>query len=291
MIESLVLYNSSIGRKVLLDKQTSLYVLDEADLGTIEATHQTSKYPEQIGYTNTSSTLGAREISITGWVIGQTGENIKMLKQVLNAVINPLQMVDLLYDGYRLRFKPKNTIKYSTNYQENNEVLCKFLISGKCFSPLFEDEQPTKLEIATNVSAFHFPLVIPDEGIALSYRTPSLITTVTNNGTSSTGFKIIFEASGSVTNPKITNMNTGEFIKLNKTLKTGEHVEICTEDGNESVIGINGDVRLNYFMYFDLESDWLQLQLGDNTIVYGAEVNVDALSVTLEYNNKYLEVQ
>lgn len=291
MIESLILKNNDIGRQVLLDKVASSYVLDVADLGTIDATHQTSKYPDQVGDTNTGSTLGTRTISISGWVIGQTEENIRAFKQVLNAVVNPLQMVELLYDDYKLEFKPKNTIKYSTSYEENNEVLCKFLISGLCFNPLFEDSQETELAIATTVGAFHFPWTIPEEGTVLSYKTPSLITTVVNGGTLSTGLTVVFEASGSVTNPKITNMSTGEFIQLDKTLVAGEKVVICTVDGSESIVGTIGDVSSNYFKYFNLSSTWLQLQLGENVMVYGAEENVDALNVTLEFTNKYLEVQ
>lgn len=292
MIESIYLTNKFINMTLLIDKEKSMYVLDEADLGVIEASHQTSKYPEQIGETNTGSALGTREISISGWVIGKTQEEIKSSKKALNTLINPLQMVDLLYEKYLLRFKPKNTIKYSVNYQENNEVLCKFLISGICFNPLFEDEESRRLVIATNNGMFRFPLTIPeDEGMVFSYRSPSLIANVVNGGTTSTGFTITFEAEGSVKNLKIINAETLEYIQINKTLEDGEKVVVCTEDGNESVTGIVGSIESNYFRYFDMHSTWMQLSVGDNILSYAAETNVDSLNVTIDYSNKYLEVQ
>ena len=44
MIESLVLTNTVTLQSVLLDKDYSELVLDEADLGTVEGTHHSYKY-------------------------------------------------------------------------------------------------------------------------------------------------------------------------------------------------------------------------------------------------------
>lgn len=291
MIETLTLRNKEIDRQVLIDKTTSSYVLDEVDLGTIEATHQSSKYPSQIGSTNTGSTLGTRTISISGWVIGRTIDAIETYKQTLNVIINPLQMLEIQYNKYKLEFKPKNTIKYSTSHKENNEVLCKFLISGQCFDPLFKEMEETKIVMSAIVSTFHFPLEIPESGVIMSYRMPSLKAIITNSGTIETGLSIVFEAHGSVKNPKITNMSTGEFIQINKTMTAGEKIVICTEDSKESITSILNSTASNCFKYFDLASSWMQLKLGENVMIYGAEKNVDSLDVMLQYTNKYLEVQ
>ena len=62
----------------------------------------------------------------------------------------------------------------------------------------------------------------------MGYREPSLIVNVFNNGDVSTGMKIQFKALATVINPSLTNVNTGEYIKINKVLESGEILTVNT---------------------------------------------------------------
>lgn len=53
---------------------------------------------------------------------------------------------------------------------------------------------------------------------------------------------------------------------------------------------ING-VENNYFKYRDLDSTWLQLDVGDNLFRYDADTGIDNLEVYIYFHSKYLEVQ
>ena len=293
MIESVNLTNTVTSQSILLDKLDSEYVLEGADFGTVEGTHNSYKYINQIGVYIDSTTLEQRQVSISGWVIGDTYDELESNKEVLNRFVNPLHPIKaILFDEYTITFKPDFSIKYSVSYQENNEVLCKFLIQGTCAEPMFTTKERQSTLVAAIIPKFHFPLVIPkDTGILMGLREPSLLAELYNRGDIDTGMTIVLSCTSPVTNPSLLNVDTREFIKINKTLAAGEQVIISTESGKKSVKGIIKGEEFNYFKYLDFDSSWLQLHTGKNTLKYDADENVDNLGVLISFWPKYLEVQ
>lgn len=293
MIDSLVLTNTVTLQSVLLDKANSELVLDEADLGTVEGTHHSYKYVSQVGVYIDSTTLEQRVVAISGWVIGNTYDELKANKAVLNKLINPLHTVEaVIQDKYKLDFKPDFSVKYSASYEENNEVLCKFLIQGTCADPMFTKKLRQSALIASTIPKFHFPLSIPkNTGLIMGLREPSLLATINNGGDIDTGMLITFSCTSTVTNPVLLNVNTREFIKINKTIASGEQVIVSTSSGNKYIKGVVKGEESNYFKYLDFDSTWLQLHTGDNILKYDADNNVEGLEVLISFLPKYLEVQ
>lgn len=293
MIDSLVLTNTVTLQSVLLDKDNSELVLDEADLGTVEGTHHSYKYVSQVGVYIDSTTLEQRVVAISGWVIGNTYDELKANKAVLNKLINPLHTVEVVVqDKYKLDFKPDFSVKYSASYEENNEVLCKFLIQGTCADPMFTTKDKQTALIASIIPKFRFPLVIPqNNGILMGLREPSLLATLNNGGDIDTGLLITFSCTSTVTNPSLLNVDTREFIKINKTMSAGEQIIVSTGSGEKYIKGIVSGEESNYFKYMDFDSTWLQLHTGENILKYDADDNVDGLEVLISFLPKYLEVQ
>lgn len=293
MIESIVLTNTTTLQSVLLDKEISELVLDEADLGTVKGTHHSYSYLNQVGVYINSTTLGDRTVSISGWVIGDTYEELLLNKKVLNHLVNPMHSIDVIYkDRYKLTFKPDYSVQYSVSYEENNEVLCKFLIQGTCPDPTFTTKDRISSLIASTTPEFRFPLVIPkDKGIIMGLRKQSLVVTLSNEGDIKTGLSIEVSCSGTVVNPQITNLDTQEIIKVNKTLVSGEQLVISTASGEKYIKGVLNGTEYNYFRYMDFDSSWIQLQVGENRLKYTAESGTNNLSVSVSFLPKYLEVQ
>jgi hypothetical protein len=293
MIDSLVLTNTVTLQSVLLDKDNSELVLDEADLGTVEGTHHSYKYVSQVGVYIDSTTLEQRVVAISGWVIGNTYDELKANKAVLNKLINPLHTVEVVVqDKYKLDFKPDFSVKYSASYEENNEVLCKFLIQGTCADPMFTTKGKQTALIASIIPKFRFPLVIPqNNGILMGLREPLLLATLNNGGDIDTGLLITFSCTSTVTNPSLLNVDTREFIKINKTMSAGEQIIVSTGSGEKYIKGIVSGEVSNYFKYMDFDSTWLQLHTGENILKYDADDNVDGLEVLISFLPKYLEVQ
>ena len=297
MVENITLKNTVTSAVLELDKVTTpYYVLDSATWGEVEGTHHSYKYVNQVGVYVTGTSLGTREVSVTGWIIADTEQQMTERKAMLNRFVNPQQLVELSYSKYRLKFLPNSSIAYSTTIAENNEVVCKFKIVGLAADPLFKDDREDQVSAASTKAMFHFPLIINKTEqeppvILFGVREPSLIVNVYNSGAVSTGMRIVFKALGTLTGPSLINVYTQEYFKLNKTMYAGETVEITTTIGEKKVIAHVNGVDLNYFKYRDLDSTWLQLDVGDNLFRYDAESGIDNLEVYIYFSNKYLEVQ
>lgn len=292
MIESLLLTNTVTLQSILFDRDDSDFVLDEVDLGVVNGTHHSYKYVNQIGIYINSTTLEQRTVSIKGYVIGDDYGLLEENKNTLNRFINPLQAVDItVLDKYKLTFKPDYSIKYSAPYKDNNEVLCKFLIQGTCPDPLFTTLGEQSAVIGT-VKKFHFPLIIPKNvGILMGLRTSSLFLNLNNTGDVATGMIIEFTCTSNVKNPKLINVDTQEFIQIDKTIIPGEKIVVSTISGEKYIRGTLNGVESNYFAYLNYESTWMQLSTGLNTLKYDADDNVPGLEMSVSFLPRLLEVQ
>lgn len=298
MVEEITLRKISNSEEIHMDMVTAPgYILKSVDWGTIKGTHNTYKYLNQIGVSVNNTSLGTRDIAIEGWIVAQHERDMTKKKSALNAFINPQEPLDLLYDDYKIQFNPDNTVKYSINYAENNDVVCKFQIVGTAHDPMFVDSIENQLNFATTTAGFHFPLVIspqlPEGGVVFGSRTDSLIATVINKGSVSTGMRIVFKAKGSVSNPKLINVETQEQLLIRKDLVAEEEIEINTIVGSKRVRGRIGETSpfTNYFVYKTLDSTWIQLAVGKNLFRYDADSGLDNLEVFVYFQNRFLEVQ
>lgn len=275
---------------------TPFYILNNVDWGVVQGTHHSYKYVNQIGVSITSTSLKERSITVTGWIIADTEEEMDERKQFLNRYFDPRYEIDVMYKNYFLRFVPDNTVKYGTSEKENNDTIVQFQIKGTCADPLFSEINGSKETIAATIATFHFPLIMStnlyERGIVFGYRQPSLTAKVTNKGAVEVGMKIVFKAIGELTNPRLIDVDTREFVAIEKSMVAGEEIVINTNVGEKSIQGkIGNEDYSNYFMYKDLDSTWLQLRLGDNLFRYDADSGLDNLEVYLYFYNKYLEVQ
>lgn len=293
MIEYITLKNLVTNQSILIDKTTSDWVLGEIDLGTVEGNHHSYKYVNQVGVYIDSTSLEERAVSIPGWVIGEDLADMKDNMTVLNRLVNPQHELELtLFDQYVLRFKPDYSIKYATPYEENNEVLCQFLIQGTCADPMFSTKNGILTQIALVLPKFHFPLIIPqDKGIILGLRQLNLLATIVNDGDIDTGMVIEFSCNTTVVNPSLLHVETQEFIKINKTITPGETITVSTVSGNKYVKGYHDGQTKNYFKYWDWDSTWLQMYRGVNVLKYDADSGVEGLAVSVSFTPKLLEVQ
>lgn len=293
MIESIILKNLVTNQSILIDKTTSDWVLGDIDLGTVEGSHHSYKYVNQVGVYIDSTSLEERAVSIPGWVIGGNLTDLKDNMAVLNHLVNPQHELELLlFDQYVLRFKPNYSIKYATPYEKNNEVLCQFLIQGTCADPLFSTKYGIRTPLVSILPKFHFPLIIPqNSGIILGLRQSNLLTTITNDGDIDTGMIIEFSCTTTVVNPSLLHVGTQEFVKINKTITPGETIRVSTMSGDKYVRGYYKGQTKNYFKYWDWDSTWLQMYRGVNVLKYDADEGVKGLTVNVTFTPKLLEVQ
>ena len=300
MVEELMITNTSLNITCIMNMGDADYLLYEGciDWGNISITHNTFQYSQQIGKSLTNSVVGTRDISISGWIIG-TKEEMESKQKRLSTIINPLNDVEIDVGNWRLTGRPSSNVSFSNNRAENNSVVCKFLIQIYCPYPLFTSIKLYGKKLSEDEGMFKFPWILPSTGVVMSTRKLSSITSITNNGNVESGCIITLEAKSTVNNPKIMNLGTGENIKINKTMVTGETITINTTKGSRSVVGHIGNAEdTNYLDYFDFDNVWLQLPVGSINVgsrTYDSEGTEDAtyknLIVTVQYRLSALNME
>lgn len=263
---------------------------DVTGLSGIENTIYSTNSMGQHGDTYISQRFEPRDISIKGNINSTDKDRVLELRRnaekILNAELNAklvytykdfVRVIDCKVDG-------KPTFKRSKVFEQ-------FTIPLTCCSPFWREEAETKKDIAVWVDSWEFDFEIPEEGIELGYRAPSLIVNAYNEGDVKSGMRIEFRAIGTVNNPSLLNVNTQEYIKLiNTTMVAGDVITVNTDYGKKGAILTREGQETDYFKYIDVESTFMQLDIGDNVFRYDAESGLNALEVTIYHYNKYLGV-
>jgi len=293
-MEKLVFTNSK-GQSVELGNNPPFILTKIEGTGAVDVNIQSQKSAYQDGSTYLDNTLEPRPISIEVMLLADTiGEMIKSRHRLLKAFNPKLGPGKLVYQLGNIKREIEAISELAPVFSDAGDfkdTMQPGLIQLYCPNPFWRDLIETKEDISTEVGNFSFPWGIPPEGTELSIRTISFITNIYNPGDVETPVKIFLRARGTVENPIIENLNTGEYIKVKRTLSDGDVLEINTEFGNKRVeiIRSNGD-RENVFHYIDYKSTFFSVEAGDTTIKYDAEIGENNLDVSIYYTPKYLGV-
>lgn len=280
------------------------YVLTSVDYGAVDATHSTAKGAGQIGERLINTTLDTRNIEIVGFIRAKSppglddtaraaalAADMKAKKAALYQMCDPRKEFQLLPDEtLSLECYATETVKFSSSKLINNDSVARFVIDAACYDPLFADAVARYRKIAEWASNFIWPLSIPSTGFTFADRTDSLIASLNNGGDVETGLLIHFTAGATVANPVLTNIATGEFIKINRTLVAGETIVVNTNYGQESVYSYIGDQVEDVINDLDLDSSFLQAPIGASSLHFTADSNITSMTVTIYYYQKYLGV-
>lgn len=261
--------------------------------------------PEYITHTSSIATTDGSILS--GKKVGE---------RILDIVfgIDDLENTEVYRKKIQKFFNPKSTIKVTMNWCNSKgvieseidsfswtliESMWNYLegnLTLRCPQPYWNDLDNFGKNIAGITAQFTFPL-----GICTFYRDGTVIpgkksvglktfggqVTLANKGDAPTGIEIHFIAKrGEVVNPKITLVETGEFIEVFSEMEQGDVVVINTNIGHKKITK-NGD---NIFKDKNRLSTLFQLKIGDNTIEYNAEENMSNLDVNVYFTPKYLGV-
>ncbi|WP_459883502.1 phage tail family protein [Clostridium novyi] len=279
-----LIYKNEKGQSIEFSVFSPFFIEKVDGLDGLRNTIYTSKSMGQDGVSYVASTIEARDITINGAIVKDKEFN----REKLIAILNPKLDGKLIYIN-------KDIKKYINCRIEQSPVITRnatprFLIQFYCLNPFWQEEE-IKTDIALWKGDFHFPLVIPKTtGIIMGHREPSLIVNIKNNGNVTCGMRIEFRARATLLNPSLFNINTREFIKINKEMKVGEVLTVNTNFGNKKIISNVNGITENAINYIDLNSTFLQLDVGDNVFRYNADKNIDNLEVTIYQTPQYLGV-
>lgn len=279
-------YTNAGGESITL-KQSRPYFLTRIDgTGNVRQTVNTFKAPDQDGAFYISSTLEMRNITLEGTVIADTSDEAYVQRKLFLKIFNPKLSGTLLYRGRQISC----VVEEASFTVSTRQRIPKFFVSLLCPSPFFETPDEVREELASWIPLFEFEMEIPESGMEFGMRQPSQIITVDNIGDVSCGCEIVFRALGTVTNPELLNMDTGEYIRLLTTMSAGDELRVYTHFAGKRVVSVEGSAVTNAFSLLDTNSVFFQLAAGLNTLRYDASVNMELLEVSIFYRPQFLGV-
>ena len=282
-------YKNSLGGELQMDGSAPYILQDFIESGSVNIYN--SKGMKQDGETYIGNTLDVRDIYIKAAVIGSSPEEIAIHRKKFYEIFNPkLNEGYLIYeDGSRKR-KIKCIVNKLPYFNSTSPTLETCLVNLTANNPFWTDINESKKEIAAWLGSFEFQLEIPLMGMEFGYRVPSLIVNVNNTGDVECGLGLEFRALATVENPSLYNVNTREYLMINKTMAAGETISVQTAFGNKKVESKIHGAKINAINYLDLGSTFLKLATGDNLFRYNAKSGIDNLEVSIYYTPQYLGV-
>jgi hypothetical protein len=281
-----IIYVNSGGESITI-RQVKPYFLEKLDgTGSIRNTVNTFKAPEQDGAFYVSSTLDMRNITMEGTIVAATADEAYELRKNFLRFFSPKKSGVLKYRDKQISCVVEE-VALTVSIRER---IPKFFLSLLCPSPFFETLDEVRQELASWEPLLEFALEIPEEGIEFGLRQPSQIIAVDNIGDVPCGCEIVFRATGSVTNPELLHLDTGEYVKILTTMSSGDEFHIYTHFAGKRVISISGTTESNAFYLLDTDSDFFQLAPGINNLRYDASNNLELLDVSVYYRPQFLGV-
>lgn len=279
-------YISGNGEILTLRQARPLFLTKIDGIGSVRQTVNTFQAPEQDGAFYISSTVDMRNITLEGTIVANTPDEAYEQRKRLLRIFTPKKQGTFLYRGKQISC----VVEESTLTASSRERAPSFFISLLCPSPFFEVPDEVRVELAAWESRFEFPLQITASGIEMGARQPSQIITADNIGDVACGCRIVFKALGTVGNPEILNVDTGAYIRFNKTMSAGEEIHVFTHFAGKRIVNLIGTTKTNAFHLLDTGSTFLQLDAGRNVLRYNAAYNMDLLEVSIFYRPQFLGV-
>ena len=306
MPQEILTYTNELGNSITFSALGLYHMKNVTGLSDMKNTIFSISAMGQDGDTYVGSRIESRDIEIVGAIRSRNTLEVQNLRRRLYQTMNPKLKATLTYT-YGAFSRVIDCTPDNAPVFRNGPVLQEFTIQLSCLNPFWRDPAEIRMDMAAWYGLFEFELEIPmggpltvsgdqparagiQGGIEMGSREPSLILNVHNDGDVPTGMRVDFRATGSVVNPELFNLVTREFLLFNMTLIAGDVLSVSTHFANKTIILYRGGVEINAFRYFDADSTFIQLNVGDNIFRYGADVNSENLEVSIYFNNQYLGV-
>jgi hypothetical protein len=226
---------------------------------------------DQVGATIQSANVQPRPVTVSGILVGEFVANNK---EKLLSVVRPDLTAKFYADDYYLNVRPT-----STPTIDPTAKFAKFQFSVLAAYPYWQKDNSVRTVLSGLQYMFKFPWNISRE-----YQFAKLMETqfinVPNRGQLPVPMTVTFFARGDCLNPKITNVNTGKFMAISKSLVAGERVVVeITHERTYVTSSVDGDIR----GALSLKSTLNMLDVGDNVLKPEAEEGGNKLEVSIDF--------
>lgn len=261
-------------------------IFDIEGLSGIDVNQVTSQGANQIGTALSQESVGEKYLTITGKIFGNESI-IARQKRAMSSIFAPFTMGRLeINDKYFINCSVASTPTYTPNKKKGD-----FVMRLMCPYPFFKDVNTQHIAFGESVKLFSLPRNT-DDPIKFSEKGASRYITAVNEGDVESDFDLWITAEGNSPNPRITNINTLEFLKINRTIKANEQVHIYRDVNGIlrcNLLDING-TESSIIKDLDDDTNLTSLHRGDNVLLATDDEGGANLTAIIEYNYAYTGV-
>nr|DAI10799.1 MAG TPA: tail protein [Caudoviricetes sp.] len=261
------------------------FVVEQAtSYGAQNVDFDTTRSNREIGETLQHQSVSPKTLTIRGTLLGDCAD----ARDQMNHVLAPLAKGRLIYNNTRSMEVYVKTSPDIERYSAN----ARFSVSFYAPFPYWRDAERTNKVLIGYTPEFTFPWNISDPNPFYFSKTAQVgYVTVTNEGESPADWTMTFTALSTVKNPYAQDIDTGEKVRVLKTLSAGESVTISTE-GEELAVTLTAadGTETDGFQYLDIESIPFRLALGDNHIKTDADEGGEGLRASISFRPAYAGV-
>ena len=264
-------YVNENGESITFTYNAGFLINKPVGIDTLQVSLSQATGIDQVGATIQSVNVQPRPVTVSGILVGEFVTNNK---EKLLSVVRPDLTAKFYVDDYYLNVRPT-----STPTIDPTKKFAKFQFSVLAAYPYWQKDDNAKVELSSVEYGFKFPWNISGE-----YYFGRIVETqffnVKNKGQLPVPFSVTFFARSECVNPKITNVNTGKFMKINKSMIAGERIVVeITHSRTYVTSSVDGDIR----GALSLKSTLNRLEIGDNVLKPEAEEGGNQLEVSIDF--------
>lgn len=256
------------------------------DIGAASFTVVTSKASGVDGETVEGESQDARHPVIRAYVLS----DYDIIRDQVDAVFQ--EGVDGTLEIYR----EDGTRRVATYRPEGWElpfsgVIRELTVKLFCADPKFYDPEEEYTTMATWKSLLRFPLTFHSP-FAVSEHITNLLATIANPSSTAQALRIVFTATGEVTNPFLTDVKRQETLQIGTTNKpfvmhNGDTITVTTSLSDMHIMLTSSGVETEITNKAVWPIAWLKLHPGENLFRYGALSGEQSLQVQIWYRQSY----
>ena len=285
-----LIYTNSHGASATFDSVAPYIFWKIEGVGLPTVTNIKTQTVGQHGYTHHETLLESREVIVTGHIFGREGlAAFYSARKTLNAVCNPLSGPGELTYANDYGVWKTGAVAIEAPYEDRIGNSQTIRIVFECPSPFWLSYLPSVSRLAYMYGGLSFPVRTPNRLGLMGY-----LAIIDNDSDAETPVELMMD--GGSLNPAITNLTTGEFIKLARNVNPGDKLYINTDPEFLEVSIITTDsttneqVKYNAYGYITYDSTLFKLAKGENRLSFKSDDENKAVKLAISFYKRYVGV-
>lgn len=265
---------SSNGAKTLdMSVQNGIIISSVTGATGTSATLATSQGYQQIGASVQSASIEGQSLTISGKILdGDTAKKRELLRTFTPGTRGRLVWENEYFCEVWVRTAP-------TVSQEKHST---FLMQLYAPFPFWQTTEEATFTTGTMQGHFSFPVNYKDPH-RFGVSTGGTTVNAYNSGDVDCEYVLTLKANSELVSPRLTNVQTEEYIQLNGTFAADDVVTIYRKDGLTRVVKTSAGVEINAISMLDEGSTLFSIHAGDNVLYLTATSGATGTTVLISF--------